>query len=72
MISHFRDKIKELQKQIDQIQSECSHPEVCLTKKYWRVDDGPRGLNYSESYKEEGYYNCHCSLCDKKWTEESK
>ena len=63
--------IKELRKEIDErwakikrIQDDCSHPVDCVTK----INKGDTGnwCPQDDSYWRE----CHCSLCDKRWTED--
>lgn len=63
-VQDLKKQISSLQGQIEEIQKECSHPKACLTK-VARSDTG----NYDRS-QDCYWYDCHCSLCDKHWTEE--
>jgi hypothetical protein len=63
MVKELKDQIKELYKQIEEIQSECSHPKRAVTKT-------PRGSTGNWCKADDHYwYECHCSLCDKTWSE---
>jgi hypothetical protein len=58
----LKQKIKELQDQINVIQAKCSHPDEAVEKKH----DSNTG-NYDPS--NDCYWtNLHCHLCDKHWT----
>jgi hypothetical protein len=63
MIKKLRKQIKDLENQIEEIQEECIHPKRCVTKT-------PRGSsgNYDPS-NDRYWYECECSLCEKRWTE---
>lgn len=62
MVEDLKKQIEKLYDEIEEIQSECSHPKKAVTKKAegYAGDCGEKG-----SY----WYNMHCKLCDKKWTE---
>ena len=58
----LKAKIKELQDQINTIQSKCSHPVEALEKEH----DADTG-NYDPG-ADRYWTNFHCHLCDKHWT----
>lgn len=64
VIEEYRAQINILQQKIDAIQNACSHPAECVTVKHgadtgnWNRADDSYWIDY------------HCSLCDKRWTEE--
>lgn len=61
-VDEIKKQIETLQKELRQIQDECSHPHSCL-KKEAHSNTG----NYDPS--NDCYWNnFHCSLCDKKWS----
>lgn len=63
-IEELQLQIAQCSRQIKEIQAECSHPKSCLTKKHG-ADTG----NWCPS--DDSYWtDFHCSLCDKRWTEE--
>ncbi len=60
-INELKEIIKSAQTEIKQIQSECSHPVSCVTKKY-------TGNTGSWDRNDDSYtINLHCELCDKSW-----
>lgn len=63
VVQKLRDEIAHKEKQIQEIQELCSHPPICVTKQ----GDSSTG---NPMERDEYWYNCHCDLCDKRWTEE--
>lgn len=61
-INELKDKIKNLYKEIDQIQSECIHPKSSLDIKYNCSTGGWDPDTYWKEFT--------CGLCGKKWTED--
>jgi hypothetical protein len=63
-VEEIKNEISELYAKLKNIQSECSHPSDCITKKH-----GSDTGNWDRN--EDCYWtDFHCSLCDKKWTED--
>lgn len=63
LVPELRRQIALLQKRIESIQDDCSHPDSAVTKTA-RSDTG----NYDRSQDE--YWNdCECLLCLKRWRE---
>ncbi len=57
IVQRLKEQIEAINTQIKEIQSECSHPKLAVHKIPRRTD-------------EEFYNDCHCQLCDKRWTED--
>jgi hypothetical protein len=64
VVKQLQEKIQEIQTQIDTIQEQCPHPAEVVTKEA-KADTG-NWCPQDDSY----WYNCHCQLCDKHWTED--
>lgn len=62
IVAQIKADIAKLQLQLNTVQSECTHPPSALQKV--PKSDGGNCDNVT-SY----WYNCHCLLCDKTWTE---
>lgn len=65
-VNKIKKQIKTLQKELKQIQDECSHPKVCLEKEA-RSNTG----NYDPS-DDHYWYDLHCTLCGKRWSEDQE
>lgn len=65
-VEMLRKQITDAMSQIKQIQSECTHPKSCLK----RESHGSHG-NYDPS-ADRYWYEFHCELCGKRWTEDQK
>lgn len=65
-VDEIKKQIKTLEKELIQIQSECSHPASCLEK----TAHSNTG-NYDPS-SDCYWYDFHCSLCDKRWSEDQE
>ena len=63
-VDDIKKQIKELHAELNQIQTECSHPKSCLTKEA-KSNTG----NY-DPHDDHYWYELHCSLCDKRWSED--
>jgi len=63
-VFELREQIKTLTDKIIEIQNECSHPKGALTKK-----GGSNTGNWC-SGDDRYWYDFHCGLCDKRWTED--
>lgn len=57
IVQRLKNQIYAIQAQIQEIQDNCSHPGVAVTKE-------------PKSYGEHFYYKCYCELCDKRWEED--
>ena len=62
-VDEIKNQISILKEELNQIQLECSHPKSCLKK----VSHSSTG-NFDPD-DNRYWYNYHCSLCDKSWTE---
>ena len=62
IVEKLRKKRRKLQKKIDQIQEECTHPDSA-------TDREARSNGGDPLQKTEYWWMCHCHLCDKRWTE---
>lgn len=63
-VTEIQEQIGALYEELDTIQSECSHPALALKKE---ANSNTGGYDpSSDSY----WYDCHCTLCDKKWQED--
>lgn len=63
-VIEIKAEIQKLVDQLDSIQADCSHPKGALKTKH-----GSSTGNYdptSDSY----WTDYHCTICDKKWTED--
>lgn len=60
IIQKLKDQIQQLNTQIDQLQAECSHPEMARHKEIF----GDSGYYDGSSWS---YTDNHCLLCDKQW-----
>lgn len=65
-VDDIKAEIKKLSAELKEIQDECSHPESCTTK----VAKSNTG-NYDPSC-DRYWYDFHCSLCDKRWSEDQE
>jgi len=63
-VEELKQEIHKLHNEIHQIQEECSHPSLCVTKEP-KSNDGHYDPS-NDSY----WYECHCGLCDKQWHED--
>lgn len=64
IVLDLQKQIAELTLKIRQIQEECSHPKIAVTKK-----PGSNTGNYDPS-ADSYWMDCHCLLCDKTWRED--
>jgi hypothetical protein len=63
IIQELKAQREAIDTQIKNIQEACSHPDPAL-KKNPRSDTG----NWDRS-QDSYWFECHCTLCDKKWIE---
>lgn len=64
IVLELKEQIRTLSNKITEIQAECIHPKSAVTKK-----GGSSTGNWS-STDDRYWYDCHCGLCDKRWTED--
>lgn len=63
IVAEIDGKISELQEQKNRIQNQCAHPADAMHYVSGSIEgDAPGQTAY--------YRNCHCRLCDKRWTED--
>jgi hypothetical protein len=65
-VDDINNQISNLYKELKQIQKECSHPKSCLEKEA-KSNSG----NYDPS-ADRYWYDFHCTLCDKRWSEDQE
>lgn len=63
-VNEIKKQIKKLYAELNQIQSECSHPKSYLIKEA-KSSTG----NYDPN-DNQYWYDLHCNLCDKQWSED--
>jgi len=62
-VTKIKAEMEELNKKINRIQEECSHPSDCLTKEHGGSTGNPYEVN-------EYWTTFTCSLCEKRWQED--
>lgn len=61
MIDRLEEQKRNIDRKIEKLQRECSHPSVAVSKDH--RSECASGGGYLQ------YYRCRCSICGKRWDE---